>query len=83
MLSTTCPRTAAAIAAAGRRARFAAAFGRFPQRTIDRRYCGLPFSPGAGWLAVAVQLSRGVPSRLCWPFSGTPGGSFIPGTAHV
>jgi hypothetical protein len=83
MLHTTCHRTATALVAVQRRTRFSAAFGRFAQRTIDRRYCGIiavqPCNllqnragtglPGA-WFPLAVRLAGGRPSVHCWqPFA--------------
>lgn len=66
MLHTTCPRVARALVAGQRRARFATAFGSFAQRTIDRRYCGLPPIYGPQWFSQAVRLAGGLPSSLCW-----------------
>jgi hypothetical protein len=80
MLHTTCLRTAAALVQCAALSRRARTWGRFAQRTIDRRYCGLLAAgsfgaltrhryagqyPG-GWYTAAVQLAGGVPSSLCW-----------------
>ncbi|MGI4822629.1 MAG: hypothetical protein ACRYFV_15575 [Janthinobacterium lividum] len=75
MLIITCPRVARAIAAGRRRSSRRAAWGSFSQRTIDRRYCGLPFIPGPAstWYPRAVRLAGGVPSQLVWqPLQATP-----------
>ncbi len=71
MLHTLRPRTVAALAACRRHSRRVSAFGTFAQRTIDRRYCGLPSIPGPAteWYPRAVQLAGGVPSHRVWqPF---------------
>lgn len=76
MLHSFCPRTVAALVACRRYSRRVSAFGTFAQRTIDRRYCGLPFiaGPAAEWYPRAVQLAGGVPSHLVWqPFGVVPG----------
>lgn len=85
MLTTVCPVLVAALAASHRRhsrtaagrarSQRRAAWGSFSQRTIDRRYCGLPFIPGpvGVWYPRAVQLAGGVPSQLVWqPLRAAP-----------
>ena len=74
MLHTTCLRTAAALVQCVAISRRARTWGRFAQRTIDRRYCGLPFIPGpaAVWFATAVRLAGGRPSAHCWQPFGQP-----------
>lgn len=72
MLHLACPFVAAALAAARRSSRRVSVFGSFRQRTIDRRYCGLPSLPGPAsvWYPRAVRAAGGVPSSLVWqPFS--------------
>lgn len=71
MLTIISPRVARALVAGRRRFQRRAAWGTFAQRTIDRRYCGLPFIPGPAsvWYPRAVQLAGGVPSQFVWqPF---------------
>lgn len=76
MLPITYPPVGRALAAGQRRARFAAAFGSFGQRTIDRRYCGLLSSlasrvaalrlAGPEWFPLVCRLSGSIPSAHCW-----------------
>jgi hypothetical protein len=69
MLTIICPRVVRALVAGRRRSQRRAAWGSFSQRTIDRRYCGLPTISGPFWFATACQLAGGVPSPLVWvPF---------------
>jgi hypothetical protein len=76
MLTSTSPGVARALAAGRLRSQRRAAWGSLAQRTIDRRYCGLPFIPGPAseWYPRAVRLAGGVPSQLVWqPFgAATP-----------
>ncbi|MGI4738063.1 MAG: hypothetical protein ACRYG7_23075 [Janthinobacterium lividum] len=63
------PRTAAGRS----RAQRWAAWGSFRQRSIDRRYGGLPFIGGAAWFSLACRLAGGRPSAHCWqPFGPAP-----------
>jgi len=84
MLLTVCPLLVAAPLAAsyrrhprpaaGRsRAQRRATWGSFRQRSIDRRYGGLPFIGGAAWFSLACRLAGGRPSAHCWqPFGAAP-----------
>jgi hypothetical protein len=61
-----CQRITSALARGQRRASRRRTWGPFRQRTIDRRYCGLPFIGGAAWFAQACRLAGGCPSGHCW-----------------
>jgi hypothetical protein len=74
MLTITCSRVARALAAGRLRSQRRAAWGSFRQRTIDRRYCGLPSISGPFWFATACRLAGGLPSSHVW----TPCGATAP-----